>query len=137
MREIKFRAWDRKFKRMFDVYSVCWDDDRIFDIEGRDKDLAVICLTGYPDVILMQYTGLKDKNGKEIYDGDIVKHPERPYHLSEESGWETWTKDVVDLQPPRLWLRRESMGYEGEELVDPEDSEVIGNIYENPELVGE
>jgi len=54
MREIKFRAWDKDLHKMYNKWTVIPDDDRSH--------------------ILMQYTGLKDKNGKEIYEGDIVKH---------------------------------------------------------------
>ena len=70
MREIKFRVYDKDSKNMYN------QDDFIltFDTVGEDiylsKNDEVIPLYSYE---LMQYTGLKDKNGKEIYDGDIVK----------------------------------------------------------------
>jgi len=62
MREIKFRAWDSKRKRMW--YGVeCWDDLPL-----------IICKQGkYVDWVLMQYTELKDRDGKDIYEGDIVE----------------------------------------------------------------
>ncbi len=65
MREIKFRAWDENLKRMFQVHTLGTkfsDTDNLrFGTSTRDFNL-------------MQYTGLKDKNGKEIYEGDILKH---------------------------------------------------------------
>lgn len=69
-REIKFRMWHKKSKKMFDVESINFKD-RIVNIWNSGiYSLSTFCLD---DVILMQYTGLHDKNGKEIYEGDIVK----------------------------------------------------------------
>ena len=65
MREIKFRAWDTELKKMF-------PPEDIIGLEGNTSK-------NVPDyLILLQYTGLKDKDGKEIYENDIIeiKHPD-------------------------------------------------------------
>ena len=98
MREIKFRAWNGV------------EMSEPFDLNKGDPDTFPL---GLP---LMQYTGLKDKNGKEIYDGDILKNED--YNRTRVMEWEN---DVV----PFCFDYYESPG----------DWEIIGNIYENPELL--
>lgn len=114
MREIKFRAWERKRDRMLD-----WDDLQM-------EELWAI-LRGEVDAlyVLMQFTGLRDKNGKEIYEGDVVT--------------------CYDYKPAKVFFKGGSfMSYIDEhsylELSQSsflEDFEVIGNIYENPELLND
>lgn len=123
MREIKFRAWDRTSDIMrTDISSI--------DYDGSGKVAQINVVTGadilFPDkeAILMQYTGLKDKNGVEIYEGDIVA-------LSEE--YDEDRSYAIEWQINGYWLD----GWDGNEYGFPDEDtlEVIGNVYENPELL--
>ena len=131
MREIKFRAWDMRVKKMY--------------FGGMDKFNSIApfvnALENYP---LMQYTGLKDKNGKEIYEGDIViadddgqEFPEK--YDEDKDEYIPCGKYEVYWAEAMWWLRSPAephgLQMEYNPFTDDADFEVIGNIYENPELV--
>lgn len=124
MREIKFRAWEFKKKEWhyFDLNTINCHPD------ASDK-------LNYEH--WTQYTGLHDKNGKEIWEGDIVRGL-RDFYNEGNPKLDVPFTDVVTMERfPCYWLKNEEFGYEGECLIRQRDCEVIGNIYENPELLGE
>ena len=120
MREIKFRAWNPETKQMVDLQEIT----PLALSESMNSELALQGMSGlflpfndkWP---LMQYTGLHDKNGKEIYEGDIVrlKWKDAGNHAKQTIRSVQWNGN----------------GY-GCALTEYE-CEVIGNIYENPELI--
>jgi uncharacterized phage protein (TIGR01671 family) len=91
------------------------------------------------EVELMQFTGLRDKNGKEIYEGDIIKIDDSNYRLPGISVVEWWNGQFVFDAQRRLdddyinfgWWVRSNNG-----MPQLKQIEVLGNIYENPDLLG-
>jgi uncharacterized phage protein (TIGR01671 family) len=127
MRELKFRVWvktnnsQQKYSGMYLVYALAPDGVTVIRSSVFSPNIFPI-----DDVEIMQYTGLHDKNGKEIYEGDIVK-----YQISDTQ------HSIGDVQWDNLQMRFFFSGYYHGTLDSYYivKSEVIGNIYENPELL--
>jgi uncharacterized phage protein (TIGR01671 family) len=128
MREIKFRAWDKYDSRMFEVDTIDFKSGAL-----TERTKPGISTPHLPeDCTLMQYTGLKDKNGKEIFEGDIFNCI---YH---QDGHTDKYEVVYHPRWTGFFLRRIgecSQTGVHQTVSDVARYEVIGNIHENPELL--
>lgn len=118
----RFRAWDKEFKEMVQVDALVFDE-QIIKATYKNGNIVKEDLKNY---VLMQSTGLRDKNGKEIFEGDVVKMAKNVY--SEPTYYE-----VVRHRGGAY--RLESKQYGCELWLRHTDCEIAGDIYENPELV--
>ena len=126
MRETKFRAWDKQDKRMIthkqDFIPLLVTSAGVFRLSPFHKE-PVYHLGPKDRFELMQYTGLKDKNGAEIYEGDIVQSKD-------------YLPSIVEYDESRCcFMFHDLVVADGEYYKVHEEWEVIGNIYENPELL--
>ena len=117
----RYRAWLKKDKEMIDVEEIHFENGKI-DFIGD----AITWMCKSNDCVLMQSTGLTDKNGKEIFEGDVVKMAKNVY--SEPTNYE-----IVRHRGGAY--RLESKQYGCELWLRHTDCEIAGNIYENPELL--
>ena len=140
MRKLKFRAFSKNHNKMFDNESLENAADGLYNIaksklleigyfaQVEDLERGVYLPTKDNDLVFMQYTGLIDKNGKEIYEGDIIRHFKRDKDKLLE----------VEISPMHGVCAYK--GYGKTLLIGKSKPhlyyEVIGNIYENPELLG-
>lgn len=137
----KFRAWLKKEQKMDnDVDYISWLEDELYCIGD-----GITYMVSAEDLVLMQSTGLKDKNGKEIFEGDIleiqgikiiVKFGSYKYlETSKNNG------HILGILHDGLGFYVECINAAGPDNISPfepetlKNSQIIGNIYENPELL--
>lgn len=125
MREYKFRLWDKEKEIMLDVEKIDFDDCYY----GGEMYVNTTDGSDYWNnelYSLMQYTGLHDKNGKEIWEGDIVKSF---FVDTDEAGNEIYKYYIIEVKYDEVLCE-----YNIDKFMN---LEVIGNIYENKELLNE
>lgn len=131
----RYRAWNKATKEMYEV-------DDIMSIDFGKSEISVKTLfferTNYynfNDIVLMQSTGLRDKNDREIFEGDVVtdghtagdikNHPTLGFYMVDDNGTERWFSDNATIED-----------FEEDVETAHRILEVLGNIYTNPELAG-
>lgn len=119
----KFRAWDEDSQKMNGNVEIYINKDKTIEVRSKDDK-----------TIVMQSTGLRDKNGMEIYEGDIVKFSD-----CDDDVYITpvvWDKSCACFGLSFSGKYPISFDYLEEFYTELKDIEVVGNIYENPELLG-
>ncbi|NHI48010.1 hypothetical protein FDE94_09035 [Clostridium botulinum] len=140
MREIKLRAWDKIDEKIREVTLIDFEYKKVKLLNDYTGESY---LRDFEEVILLEYTGLKDKNDKEIYEGDIVKYtfdlPESQYVTKNglkiriaEVFWCNWRSSFAVYANGNSKLANSDLF---RYVRNGNRVEVIGNIYDNPELL--
>ena len=119
---LRFRAWHKPTKKMFEVF--CFTDKEVFENNIDGVGATPINPANIDDCVLEQCTGLKDKNGRLIYEGDIV------FYGGVELWWVVFEEKYCSFE----LLRKDGNGLS---MSAHKEMTVVGNIHENPELLEE
>ncbi|PHA98686.1 hypothetical protein COE79_20565 [Bacillus toyonensis] len=125
MREIKYKAYVKELNLVLPVLSIQFDFKKVEVPATYSKHIDTEYFN-FEQVELMQYTGLKDKNGNEIYDGDIVKISGHPFQgsIDIDGNYVVGYNELMELSCGGWYLHRMRHW-----------AEVVGNKFENPELL--
>lgn len=133
MREIKFRAWDKANDRIFKPSSINFYEKLVGYIDiyqcPEHNPEADEEFLSFDEVELMQYTGFKDSEGREIYEGDIIEFVALDFSIENNEVFEVHDKGEVVFEYGKFIAGDDCLEYLRE-------VKVIGNIYENSELIG-
>jgi len=123
MREIKFRVWDKVLKYFLPYGNYIAMDGKVWEKAKNTYNTPNTEIERVSNIILMQYTGLLDKHRKEIWEGDIIRWSKRPLRTQTIS-WDLIEGRDYDFCGVGFVLWDES-----------DKCEIIGNIYEHPDLI--
>ena len=131
----KFRAWHKSMQRMSEVLAISFERQKVKIRHLRGTTHMTV---PFNDVELMQSTGLLDKNGKEIFESDIVKTTRFFGRADESGGFYEYEKEFIGIvkQLEGAWVIDTEKGavYLWSDI---DENEVLGNIWENPKLLEE
>ena len=123
MREIKYRMWNKKENKMYKVGQINFDNKRIF---MENYNMYICSSYSFEDIEIMQFTGLHDKNGKKIYESDVIE-------VTRQCIWE---KGIVVFIDGCFFIKvNETLLALYESEPNNYELKVIGNIYENLDLL--
>lgn len=127
----KFRAWLKNDREMIDADEIHWNDGHV-DFIGD----AITFMRTVDEIELMQSTGLFDRNGKEIFEGDIVKTTRFFGRADEIGGYYEYDKELIGVVKKLEGTWVIDTGSDAVHLwTEIEENEVVGNIHEQPELL--
>ncbi len=144
MREIRFRLWDKDNNCFYKPTFEAWrgkvecvllspGGDLIMNRNGNHTHQSL-----FPDrFVIQQFTGLKDRNGKEIYEGDVVRFHHHEGWYMESEIVRDWGVAVWDVGAHGFRIKTKDTGATAMKMHRMHLPEVIGNIYETPELLGD
>ena len=131
MREIKFRAWDKMENKMYYEGFIIYPKSGMCEFPWYGNELHENVEDPHT-FILQQYTGLHDKDGKEIYEGDIIK-------CIKKNIFKEWKEfiGVVKWDVNGYWkITNDKEWVNAGTFSCLKDIKIVGNIYDNPELIG-
>lgn len=131
---LRFRAWNKATKEMHEVDDIVSIDFEKSEICVKTLFFGKFSYYDLDDIVFMQSTGLTDKNGKEIFEGDVVtdghttgdikNHPTLGFYMVDDNGIERWFSDDATIED-----------FEEDVETAHRILEIVGNIYTNPELL--
>lgn len=130
---MKFRVWHNELSRMMSIKNVWFQDNCLEELELNDEIMNDY-ITAYPDEVeLMQLTGLLDKEGQEVFEGDILGVETDEGTVNVNVFWDS--EHALFMFESKKYNEKEALGELVGDYACP--FKVIGNIYENPKLLEE
>lgn len=127
---IKFKAWDKTIERMCEIVTINFEDKWVV---YRDWEYGMSYEIPFSDIELLQSTGLKDKNGVEIFEGDVLK-----VFILDNKGPHAkviFKNGMFGIEDDMFGYGYDKGLYSLDQIVSIRDAEIIGNKFENKELL--